>query len=62
LFDSLKEGKTMEKVWVVTMWQDDEGGSGFSYVWKVCATKEKAYEYASQHPLWTHVEEYEVEE
>ena len=52
----------MTKVWVVTMWQNDENGSGHSYVWKVCAAEEKAREYASKYPRWTDVEEYEVEE
>lgn len=52
----------MKKVWVVTMWQYDENGSGHFYVWKVCMTKEKAYEYANKCPCWTNVEEYEVEE
>ena len=50
------------KIYVVTMWQDDECGGGFKYVWKVCRSREKAYEYANQHPDWTDVEEYEVEE
>ena len=52
---------TKKTVWVVTMWQDDEYGSG-SYVWKVCATKEKALEYASRYPRRTDVDEYELEE
>ena len=49
------------KIYIVTMWQDDEYSGGFEYVWKVCRSKDKALEYANPHPNWTEVEEYELE-
>ena len=52
----------MKKIWIVTMWQDDEYGSGHSYIWKICFTEEKAREYANQHPDRTDVEECDIDE
>lgn len=48
------------KVYVVTMWQDDEYGSGHSYIVDVYDNEEKAKAYCEKHRLYADYEEYEV--